>query len=164
MVVMWAIAVRIENASHVDVAWAYGTGAAGVLYALLGSGSTGNRILVAVLAALWGGRLGTYLLVNRILGKPEDGRYQELRRRWAPNVNRAFFVFFQAQAGFIAVFSVPFLLVAQDPDSVSPLAWAGAALAVACVALEALADRQLAQWRADPTNKGKTARNGLWGW
>ena len=164
MVVMWALAVRIHDASHVDVAWAYGTGGAGVLYALLGSGSTGNRLLVAVLATLWGARLGTYLLVNRILGKPEDGRYQELRRRWAPNVNRAFFVFFQAQAGFIAVFSVPFLLVAQDAGEVAPLAWAGAALAVACIALEALADRQLAQWRAEPANKGKTARNGLWGW
>lgn len=164
MVLMWMLAIRIANASHVDVAWAYGTGGLGVLYALLGTGSTGNRLLVAGLAVLWGGRLGTYLLVNRILGKPEDGRYQELRRRWAPNVNRAFFVFFQAQAGFVAVFSLPFLFVAQDSGDVSALAWVGAVGVVTCVALEALSDRQLAAWRADPANKGKTARNGLWGW
>ena len=146
------------------MAWAYGTGGLGVLYALLGTGSTGNRLLVAVLALLWGGRLGTYLLVNRIIGKPEDGRYQELRRRWAPHENRAFFVFFQAQAGFAAIFSLPFLFVAQDAGDVSTLAWIGAAVAVACVALEALSDRQLAAWRAVPANKGTTARNGLWGW
>jgi steroid 5-alpha reductase family enzyme len=164
MVVMWALAVRIGDASHVDVAWAYGTGGAGVLYALLGTGSTGNRVLVAVLASLWAIRLGTYLLLNRIIGKAEDGRYQELRRRWAPNVNRAFFLFFQAQAGFIAVFSLPFLFVAQDDGPISTLARIGAAGAVACVALEALADRQLAAWRAVPANLGKTARNGLWGW
>ena len=164
MVATWALAVRITDASHVDVAWAYGTAGLGVLYAVVGTGSTGNRVLVAALAVLWGGRLGTYLLVNRIIGKPEDGRYQELRRRWAPNVNRAFFVFFQAQAGFAAVFSVPFLLVAQDEGGISTLAWIGAAGAVACVALEALADRQLAAWRAAPENRGRTARNGLWGW
>jgi steroid 5-alpha reductase family enzyme len=164
MVVMWVIAVRIADASHVDVAWAYATGGLGVLYAILGTGSTAHRVVVAVLASLWAVRLGTYLLVNRIIGKPEDGRYQELRRRWAPHVNRAFFVFFQAQAGFAAVFSLPFLLVAQDDGSVSPLLWIGAAIAIASIALEALADRQLAAWRADPANRGKTARNGLWGW
>ena len=26
------------------------------------------------------------------------------------------------------------------------------------------ADTQLAVWKGDPANKGKTARNGLWGW
>ena len=118
-----------------------------------------------MLAALWAGRLGTYLLLNRIIGKPEDGRYRELRRRWSPNANRAFFVFFQAQAGFIVVFSLPFLLVAQDPDaSISFLAWVGAAVALVSIALEALADRQLAAWRADLAHRGRTARNGLWGW
>jgi len=165
MVVMWLVAVRIADASHVDVAWAYGTAGLGVLYAALGTGSAAQRVLVALLGVLWGGRLGTYLLVNRILGKPEDGRYQELRRRWAPHVNRAFFVFFQAQAGFVAVFSLPFLFVALDEDAtLSPLAWAGAALALASIAGEALSDRQLAAWRASPANRGKTARNGLWGW
>jgi len=164
MVLMWLLAVRIANASHVDVAWAYGTAGLGVLYAVLGSGSTAHRLLVALLGVLWGGRLGTYLLVNRILGKPEDGRYQELRRRWSPHANRAFLVFFQAQAGFAAVFSLPFLFVAMDGGDMAPLAWVGAAGAVACVALEALSDRQLAAWRAAPANKGKTARSGLWGW
>lgn len=164
MIVMWVIAVRITDASHVDVAWAYGTGGLGVLYAILGSGSTAHRVVVAVLASLWALRLGTYLLLNRIIGKPEDGRYQELRRRWAPHVNRAFFVFFQAQAGFAAVFSLPFLFVAQDDGPVSPLLWIGTVIAIASIALEALADRQLAAWRADPANRGKTARNGLWGW
>ena len=164
MVVMWAIAVRIGDASHVDVAWAYGIGALALLYAALASGSTGHRLLVALLAGAWSVRLGTYILVNRVLGKPEDGRYQELRRRWAPNVNRAFFVFFQAQAGFVVVFSVPLLLVAADPGSIEPLAWFGAAVAAASIAAESLADRQLAAWRANADHKGRTARSGLWGW
>lgn len=164
MVVLWALAVRIGDASHVDVGWAYGIGGVALLYSALADGSGQHRLLVAVLAAIWSVRLGTYLLVNRIIGKPEDGRYQELRRRWAPHVNRAFFLFFQAQAAFIAVFSLPFLLVAVAAGEVSWPAWAGAALALASIGLVSLADRQLAAWRTDPTNKGKTCRAGLWSW
>lgn len=77
MVAMWVIAVRITDASHADVARAYGTGALGVRYARLCTGLTGNRLLVGVLAVLWGGRLGTN---------------QKMRRRWAPHENRAFLV------------------------------------------------------------------------
>ena len=43
-------------------------------------------------------------------------------------------------------------------------AWAGAALALASIAGEVTADTQLAVWKGNPANKGKTARNGLWGW
>ena len=164
MTAMWVLATRLGDASHVDVAWAYGVGALGLLYAGLAEGSTAHRLLVAVLAGAWSARLGTYILVNRVLGKPEDGRYRELRRRWAPNVDRAFFVFFQAQAGFVVVFSVPLLLVAADPGPIDPLAWLGVVVAAASIVGESLADRQLASWRADPANRGRTARNGLWGW
>ena len=164
MFAMWLLQLRIRDASHVDVAWAYGTGGLAVLYAALADGGAGNRLLVAVLAAIWGGRLGTYLLLNRIIGKPEDGRYQELRRRWAPHESRAFFLFFQAQAGFVAVFSLPFLFVASDDGSIAPLAWVGAAVALASVAMVSLADRQLAAWRGDPANAGRTCRAGLWSW
>jgi steroid 5-alpha reductase family enzyme len=164
MILMWIVQLRIGDASHVDVAWAYGVGALAVLYALLGDGSSGNRLLVGLVAAVWSARLGTYILVNRVLGKPEDGRYQELRRRWAPHLQRNFFVFFQAQALFVAVFAIPFAFVVVDDGAISPLAWIGAALALVCVAAEATADRQLAAWRASPANKGRTCRAGLWSW
>ncbi len=161
MVLLWLVARRIGNASYVDVAWAYGVGGAGVLDAVLAGGCTAHRLLVAVLATIWSARLGTFILV-RLLGKPEDGRYQELRRRWAPNVNRAFFVFFQAQAGFVTIFSVPFAFVAVDGGAVTPLAWVGVAIALGAIAGEMTADRQLTAWRNEPANKGKTCRAGLW--
>ena len=163
MLLLWLVQLRIGNASHVDVGWAYGLVGLAGLYALLGDGGVTQRVLVAGLGAVWGMRLGTYVL-GRVVGHPEDGRYQELRRRWAPHAQRRFFVFFQAQAGFVAVFSVPFLLVAQDGGDPSPLLWLGAALALACVAGETAADAQLALWKADPANRGTTARLGLWGW
>jgi steroid 5-alpha reductase family enzyme len=163
MIGVWLVSIRIANASYVDVAWALGIAGTAVAYALLAEGSTLHRVLVASLGTIWGVRLGTYLLA-RLAGKGEDGRYQELRRRWAPHVNRAFFVFFQAQAGFILLFSLPFAFVAADKGDMTWLAWVGAALALGAIAGEVTADTQLAVWKGDPANRGTTARNGLWGW
>jgi steroid 5-alpha reductase family enzyme len=68
MVVLWYVQVRIGDASHVDVAWAVLIACAAILYALLADGDMAHRVLAAVLASVWGFRLGAYLFLNRILG------------------------------------------------------------------------------------------------
>ena len=163
MICVWLVSIRIANASYVDVAWAFGIAGTAVAYALLAEGSALHRVLVAGLGTIWGVRLGTYLLA-RLAGKEEDGRYQELRRRWAPNVNRAFFVFFQAQAGFVAGLLAPVRVRRRRPgrDDVARVGRCRARLGVDRG--EVTADTQLAVWKGNPANKGKTARNGLWGW
>jgi len=165
MAVLWVIQVRTGDASHVDVGWAIEIALVATLYALLAEGDVGHRLLAAVLASIWGWRLGLYLLSNRVLGKDEDGRYQALRARWGAHANRNFFVFFQAQAAFVVFFSLPYLFISLDPDEgLGALEWSGIALwAVGNVGAIA-ADRQLARWRAVQANRGKTARAGLWRW
>ena len=165
MAALWYLQVRIRDASHVDVAWAILIACCAIAYALLADGDVGHRVLAAALASIWGFRLGGYLLFNRVLGKEEDGRYQELRRRWAPHENRNFFVFFQAQALFVVFFSLPFAFVSLETESgFGALAWIGIAVWAIGNVGTIVSDRQLAQWRANPENKGKTARGGLWGW
>jgi steroid 5-alpha reductase family enzyme len=165
MAVLWWVQVRIGDASHVDVAWAALIACCAVAYALLADGDVGHRVLAAALASLWGFRLAAYLYVNRVRGKEEDGRYQSLRSKWGGNANRNFFWFFQFQAVFVVFFSLPFAFIALDPDSeISVLAWVGVAIWAIGNAGTILSDYQLAQWRAKPENKGKTARAGLWSW
>ena len=165
MSLMWALQVQIRDASHVDVAWAVLVACCAILYGLLADGDTGHRVLAAALASLWGFRLGAYLFFDRILGKEEDGRYQELRRRWAPNANRRFFWFFQLQALFVVFFSAPFALIAQNYTSgLGALEAVGIAVWAIGNAGAVLADLQLARWRGNPENAGTTARTGLWGW
>lgn len=165
MAALWGLQVRIRDASHVDVAWAVLIACAAILYALLADGDVGHRMLAALLASIWGFRLGGYLLVNRVLGKEEDGRYRALREKWGSNANRNLFWFFQFQAVFVVFFSLPFAFIALDSASgLDALAWVGIAVWAAGNAGTIVADRQLAQWRADPANRGKTARAGLWSW
>ena len=165
MLLLWLVQVRIKDASHVDVGWAGGLAILAVVFAVLGNGDVAHRVLVAVLGGLWGTRLALYLLFNRVLGKEEDGRYKTLRANWGDAANVKFFVFFQAQAGFVIAFSIPFALIVGDRSSgLGVLEWIGAALWVVAVSGEVLADRQLTRWRANPANRGKTARTGLWNW
>lgn len=165
MTLLWWVQVRIGDASHVDVAWAALIACAAILYALLADGDAGHRVLAAALASIWGFRLAGYLYWNRIRGKEEDGRYRTLRAKWGSNANRNFFWFFQFQAVFVVFFSLPFAFIALDPDSgISAPAWIGVAVWTIGNVGTIVADRQLAQWRASPENKGKTARAGLWSW
>jgi steroid 5-alpha reductase family enzyme len=162
MIGLWGVQVAIRDASHVDVGWTYGVGALGVFYAGVSDGATAQRALVAALAAAWSARLGTYILV-RIVGGPEDGRYRAYREKHRGHEDRRFFAFFQAQAFFVLIFSVPLLLAAYNGSSgIEPVEVAGIVVWAIGNVGASLADRQLARWRAEPAHRGLTCRAGLW--
>ncbi len=162
MAAMWGWQRRTHNASLVDVAWAGGVGALALVYALLADGDGLRRLLAALLAGLWSARLAWHIH-GRVAGREEDPRYQYLRGHWREYTQLKFFVFYQAQALGVLLFALPLLVVVTTP---SPLPGWAAVLAllvwVVAVGGESLADRQLAAWKADPHNQGKTCRAGLW--
>jgi steroid 5-alpha reductase family enzyme len=164
MLLLWAWQVRSRDASVVDVAWAYAVGAAACAALAWGEGDATRRLVLVALAAAWSLRLGTHLLVDRIIrAHGEDSRYRTWRESCGPRWNSVAFPFFQAQAIFVVIFAVPAAAGAGDPRPFG--AWTDAlALAVWFIGLacETLADRQLAAWRRDPVNAGRTCRAGLW--
>ncbi|CRD59570.1 putative transmembrane protein [Stenotrophomonas thermophila] len=157
----WAWQRRHQNIGVVDVLWAKGVGASALLLALLGDGATVPRIALGVLGGLWGSRLALHLW-HRVRSEPEDGRYRYLREHWQGHQGKIF-GFFMAQALLVLLFALPFVAVAANPSSRMTW-WAVAAALVWLLSVggEALADRQLARFRADPANKGRTCREGLW--
>jgi steroid 5-alpha reductase family enzyme len=156
----WLWQRRHVNAGIVDVLWASGLGASAAFAACLGTGAPAVRLATGVCGAIWGLRLALHLW-RRVRAEPEDGRYRALRARWGAAQAR-WFGLFQFQAGLIALFCVPFLVAAGNP-SVRP-AWLVAALVIFVVSIggEDIADGQLARFRADPANRGRTCRLGLW--
>ncbi len=159
----WVFQSRHREASIVDAIWALGIGSSCVFYALNGVGDPGRRTLVGFAGAYWGFRLGTYLLRNRVFGKPEDARYRKLRHMWGDSANRNFFFFFQFQALLILLFSLPAWVACNDPSrGLGAIDAFGALIAFGAIGGESLADRQLTRFRANPANKGKTCREGLW--
>ena len=108
-----------------------------------------------------GSRLALHLW-HRVRSEPEDGRYRYLREHWQGHQGKIF-GFFMAQALLVLLFALPFVAVASNPQA-GVTGWiVGAGLVwLLSVGGEALADRQLARFRADPANKGRTCREGLW--
>lgn len=163
MLVVFVLQRRLKNDGIVDVAWAYSLGLSALLLAALGPGDISRRVFLGIAAGLWSLRLGTYLLRDRVLSGKEDGRYIMLREGWGDNAARNLFLFDQAQAFFVALFALAYLPVAYAVPEVQlwQVIAAGLLAAVSLVG-ETLADRQLAAWRRNPANQGKTCRLGLW--
>jgi len=162
MLVFYLVQRRTKNAGIVDFVWAAGVGGLALFYAAAASGAPARRILLASLAAIWSFRLASYLLIDRILGKAEDGRYQMLRQNWGDKAPAFFFAFFQIQAIWAVMFSIPFLPVVYRQGKLGVLDLLAIVVWLVAIGGETLADRQLARFRAAPENRGKTCRVGLW--
>lgn len=159
---VWLVQLRTRNAGLVDAVWSFSVGGLAAYLAAVAPAPLMLRVLVAAMGALWGLRLGLYLLI-RNHGKPEDGRYARLRREWGARANRRMFWFFQLQAVFAALLALAFVAALWRADS--PPRWALAlAVAVWLVAVvgEAAADAQLAVFKRNPANRGRVCRRGLW--
>ncbi len=164
MVVIWRLALRINNLGIVDVAWSFGFLPVAGLFALLAPGDPLRRALVAGMAGLWSARLGTHILV-RVRGHHphEDVRYAQLRVEWGSQLRSKTFWFFQLQAGILAGLATVFLVPCLNAQpGISPLEWAGVAVWALALAGESVADAQLKGFKARPENKGRICQAGLW--
>ena len=81
MTVLWLIQWKTGDAGIVDVGWSASLGLLALFYGLTQANPSSRTLLVTGIASLWSFRLAMYLLRDRILGKTEDGRYQEIRSR-----------------------------------------------------------------------------------
>ncbi len=164
MAFTFILARRLNNFSIVDLAWSFNFTPLAAAYALLGSGAPLRRLLVALAVALWSLRL-TVHLARRIaaLHPVEEGRYVELRRRWADDVDGRFLRFFLFQGLLNVGLSVPFLFAAMNSSPAAGAAeLAGLLVLGLSLAGEALADAQLDAFRAQPENRGRVCQAGLW--
>jgi steroid 5-alpha reductase family enzyme len=163
MAILWAIHLPLRNAAIVDFGWALGLPICAVIYGVMAPGYGPRKWLIATMVCIWGLRLAFYLLFTRVIGQPEEGRYQQIRKNWATNIPLKFFFFFQFQALLDVVLSIAFLLAAMNRQSeLHALEYAAAGLWLVAFLGEAAADAQLKAFKADPANKGKTCRAGLW--
>lgn len=154
---------RTHDATAVDAGWATSVALAAVVAALFGPGEISHRVLIAVIAGLENLRIA--VVVARRIGGGEDTRYRELRRRWRARGREqlTFAIFYEAQAFLAAFLALPFVLaVFNDRPGLAPVEWAGLGLWLVAAPLELVADEQLRRFKADPANKGRTMRYGLW--
>ena len=158
----WLLSLRLKDAGVADIFWGPTLVLKGWAAALFPPAIGLAAGVTLALATLWGLRLGVHLF-HRRSGK-EDHRYTRIRNRFGRRFPLfSLFVIFWLQALLLWIVSWP-LQAAIAAGRVSALALAGWLLVLAGTMLEALADRQLAAFRAVPGNDGRVLDTGLWRW
>lgn len=163
MTCVWAAHLRDEDASIIDPFWGVAIVLVGGLHALAaGAPLRGGRLLVTLLATAWALRLAMHLRArHRVEGA--DRRYQAMREaRGAAWWWQSFFVVFLLQAVLAWVVALPLLASMAGRVTLSPLFLSGILIALVGFGYEAVADGQLARFKADPSNRGQVMRSGLW--
>jgi len=115
MLVIWWLALRINNLGIVDIAWSYAFAPVAIFYAATMHGDPVRRWLMAGMVTVWSVRLGTHLYI-RVMGHHphEDVRYAKMRVRWGKNLKPWSLLFFQLQALLVAFLSQPFLYACRN--------------------------------------------------
>ena len=132
---------------------------------LLGPSISSRGWIALALVTVWAVRLGSHILARwRRLGH-EDYRYAEIRKGHEPGFRyTSLFWIFWLQALLLWVISWPLQAIFSAPRGLNLVDALGVALAVGGIAIEAVADRQLTQFRADAGNKERVLNTGLWAW
>lgn len=163
-IVLFLLAQVLADNSIVDIAWGLGFIVVAVTGFLVNQHATPASVITLVLVVVWGLRLAIHL-GKRNIGKGEDYRYVNMRKRWGSKYARlkAFLNVFVLQGVLLLIVSLPILLVNTGTSTV--VGWwtvLGIIIWVIGFGYEVIGDYQLAQFKKNPENKGKLLTTGLW--
>lgn len=163
--ILWIWSIIIRNVSIVDIFWGVGFVLVNAFYVFQSGELNDRKILLFILVTLWGLRLAIYLAMRNI-GKGEDFRYQEFRRKYGANRYWwiSYFQTFILQGALIMIVSLPLLgiSVSKQSGNLNILDFIGILVWLIGFAFEAGGDFQLAQFKKDKKNKGKVLNTGFW--
>lgn len=164
MFVVWLISLPLRDVSIIDLMW--GSGFVVVTWCSLFLTQAFHLwawILVGCVT-LWGVRLSGYL-VWRNLGKPEDFRYRQMRKkngRWFPLLSLLIVFWLQGAIMWIVSLPVQTAMLVSESDGMNLIAGVGVLIWLIGLMFESIGDFQLAKFKSNPVNEGKVLDSGLW--
>lgn len=157
----WAIATARRNAGLVDIAWSLFFLAAAFTY-VCATTWTSRSALVLGLTAAWSLRLAGYL-AWRNWNAPEDRRYRAIRARNEPGFAwKSLYLVFGLQAVLAWLIAAPLAASFSASRPLTALDAIGGLLVAGGIAYEAIADAQLARFKAAAANHDRVMDRGLW--
>ncbi len=163
-VASWLLSLALRDASVADVLW--GPGFVLVAVVALGLSPPSARATLAVAStAAWGLRLGLHLGRRAWARKTEDRRYQAMRATWGarfPLVSLGTVFLLQAALLWVVSLPVQAAVALGGTRPLDVLDAAGVLVFATGLAFEAIGDAQLSRFLADPANRGRVMRSGLW--
>jgi steroid 5-alpha reductase family enzyme len=163
MIIAFIVGTLKKDNSVIDVF--YGLGYIVLIWSGLFLSNTfpPRKIIITSLVTLWGLRLAIYILI-RNWGKPEDYRYQAIRKKMGNNVVlKSFGRIYMFQGLIIFLVGFPELFATTSVNmKVSWLDLVGTLTWILGFYFEAVGDFQLRRFLKNPVNKGKILDQGLW--
>ncbi len=161
---LWFGLAQVKNRLDlVDIAWGGGFIVAVMVLAYANQGDLSYaQVLTTTLVIVWGMRL-SYHILSRNWNKPEDARYVAMRKKWRRMpVLQAFLRVYMLQAILLTVIALPLVAIAssKDPFNSDFLLGLGFAVWLTGITIEAIADKQLADFLKKKS--GKVMNKGLW--
>jgi steroid 5-alpha reductase family enzyme len=162
-ILFFIIGQLTKNNSVVDIGWGLGYVVLTTFHLLTATSVTITALIVSVLVFIWGLRL-SYYIAKRNLGKEEDYRYKQMRKKWGnKQVLFAFFQVYMLQALFLYIVATPIIIsFAGGATKLSIISMVGILVWIVGFLFEAVGDKQLKVFLKNPQNKGKLMTTGLW--
>ena len=170
---LFLIAQKLNNNSIVDIGWGFGFVLIAI-YSLIFTFATGYhggitpfKLISSGLMILWGLRLFLYIGIRNI-GKPEDFRYVNMKKKWGNNRPRlqAFLKVFMTQAFFMMIVAMPLYFAFLNQKAVSTGTWivtiAGTVIFAIGFFFESVGDAQLKKFLKTRTDRNQIMDQGLW--
>ncbi len=160
--VTWVFGTLKRDVSIVDSVWSLLFLAAAIVYVRRSPGTAPRDVWLVALVMIWALRLAVYL-TWRNWGEPEDHRYQKMRANNQPHFAiKSLIIIFLLQGMLAWLVSLPLLAAANSQQPLQFLDYLGVLVVLFGTWFEAVADAQLARFKADPGNRGKVMDSGLW--
>lgn len=165
MTLLWIISIILKNVSIVDLFWGAGFVLVNGFYFWNIQDVGLRNYLLLILVTLWGMRLSIHLAVRNI-GKGEDFRYKEFRKKYGEQNYWwvSFFQTFLLQGVLMWLISAP-LIGAHLSGNNNALNFIDILAVIVWIIgfiFEAGGDFQLVKFKSNPLNKGKVLNTGLW--
>ncbi len=166
-IILWVVAVQIDDVSFVDAYWGGGMALMAFVSWLRLYEPGPLATLLMAMAVIWGLRLCLHLLL-RWRREGEDKRYARILAKDRAKGRFALAALtkvFLGQSVLLFIVSSPAqygILEANWMVPISGLALIGLALWAVGIVFEWVGDWQLARFKADPANAGKVMDRGLW--
>jgi len=158
----WLVSIPMRNVSIVDSLWSLLFVLMTLVYVLLTPAAGGRALLTLFLVGVWAVRLSAYL-TQRNWGQPEDRRYQAIRRENEPGFwLKSLYVVFGLQAILAWIISLPLMSAVVTATPIGWLDYTAVGVWFIGLVFEAVADAQLAAFKARPESRGRVMDRGLW--
>ena len=162
---VWAVSLARHNVALADSDWSVSIMVSAVVFALGLPPLRPTILAMLLLSAAWALRLSLFI-TWRSWGQPEERRYAQMRQRNEPHFEwKSLYLVFGLQALLAWLVAMPFLAAALAlgaGNTWSGLHSLGLAVALFGLLFEALADAQMATFKARAPKADKVMNHGLW--